>query len=270
MRSMSVTRVAVVLLGTLSSLLPLAIANPVLAPRASVPGPPKDPPLPSGDGSGEYNTIWLCGPNDYKVRALLEGGVLAFAAKGWCQASRAMNHYLLDNGKDLNENVANMMEDTPAFKKAVHALAEKEAKDAVDFIGPWVTKTFNSGWKVWHAWNKEKNEAHNLDWYYALGEYSYAVTGVLTNGGTGKVKLEWKAHIFDRYNWDNSGKKQSFGPISVTHKEIGHLHKCGGAREYVVRGSSKEQVVNNYNSKKPLPAVDTSGSSSCWWQPAKE
>ncbi|KAF2189229.1 hypothetical protein K469DRAFT_446042, partial [Zopfia rhizophila CBS 207.26] len=219
----------------------------------NIPGAPPDPPLKPGDGSGEYNTIWLCGPNDWKVKGLLEAGVLAFAAKGWGQASRAMNHYLMDVGTDLEVNLANMMEDVPAFRDAIHDLAQAEAKKRVEnFIGPWVTLTFTSPWTVWHAWNDAKNEAHNYDWYYALGEYSYAVSGVITkeNGG---MTLEWKAHVFDRYNWDNSGKEFNLGPVSISHAEIGHLHKCGSAREYVVRGGSKTQTVKNYDTTKPLP-----------------
>ena len=254
---------------TLVLLTPLISATP-LVPRATIPGPPADPPQPAGDGSGEYNTEWLCKPNDWKVEGLLSAGVIAFDAKGWHAAARCMNHYLIDVGTDLDVNLANMMQDVPAFRDALHDLAQAEAKKAVDFIGPWVTRSFTSKWTVWHAWNDAKNEAHSWDWYYALGEYLYSVTGVVTNGADGKMTLEWQAFVFDRYNWDQSGKKQNLGwGIEISHKEIGHLHVCGAAREYNVRGKSKVQTVKGYNPKKPLPAVDTSGSQWWGWQSVK-
>lgn len=246
-------------------------ANPVLVPRAKIPGPPRDPAAKPGDGSGKYNSIWFCGPNDWKVKAILEGGVVAFAAKGWGEASRAMNHYLMNDGTDMKVNLGNMMSDTPAFKNAVHKLAQAEAKKRVEeFVGPWVDLAFTSDWKVWHAWNDKEKKPHNYDWYYALGEYSYAVSGTIHRNKEGVMTLKWKAHAFDRYNWDKNTKKNQLGwGIELSHAEIGHLHKCGSAREYTVRGSSKEQLVKNYKTNKPLPPVDTSDSEWWGWHPPK-
>ncbi|KAK2811806.1 hypothetical protein FQN50_001844 [Emmonsiellopsis sp. PD_5] len=240
----------------LTSLLPLTLANPIIQKRADIPGPPTDPPQQPGDGSGEYNSIWLCSPNDWKVHTILKGGVVAFTAKGWIQSARAMNHYLGESGDDLDVNVQTMMKSTPAFKDAIHALAEKTVKHKLDtFVGPWVDLPFVSAWTVWHAWNDAANAPHNYDWYYALGEYSYAVSGVISRAKNGDMTVRWKAHAFDRYNWDNSNKKNNFGwGVELSHAEIGHLHKCGSAQEYTVRGSSKEQVTKNYDSKKGVLA----------------
>ncbi|PGG99353.1 hypothetical protein AJ79_08547 [Helicocarpus griseus UAMH5409] len=248
------------LLFLFATLIPLACTSPITEKRqaAGIPRPPPDPKPRPGDGSGEFNSDGLCGFNDYRVHAILQGGVLAFRAKGWPQSARAMDHYLGESGKDLSVNVDEIMKTTPAFKNAVHDLAEKTAKQRVEtFIGPWVDLAFTSPWTVWHAWNDAKNEPHNYDWYYALGEYSYAVTGVVHKARNGALSLEWKAHVFDRYNWDNSDKKNQLGwGIELSHREIGHLHKCGSAQEYTIRGSAKGQVVQNYDSKKPLPPIN--------------
>lgn len=246
----------------------------LLTPRATVPGPPADPPQLPGDGSGVWGSESPCGPNDWKIEAILTAGVDAFVAEGRCEAARCMHHYLLNTGADLEVNLANMMEDMPAFRDAIHTLAESTAKSKVEnFVGPWLTIDFVSPWTLWHAWDDKNNEPYSLDWYYALGDYSYAVSGVVTRDGNtaALMTLQWMVHVFDRYNWDNSGKQSNLGwGVTLSHADIGHLHKCGGAREYVVRGGSKVQVVNSYDSTQPLPPVDTSGAVWCGWQPAKK
>lgn len=239
----------------LASLLQPILAIPSLTPRATVPNPPADPPQAAGDGSGAWNAE-SCGFNDYKVDAILRGGVGVFNVKGYHQAARALDHYLDNKGSDLSIDVDEMMKTTPAFKDKVHALAESLVKQKVaGFIGPWITMTFASDWQVWHAWNDATNEPFSYDWYYAMGEYVYAVTGVATHEHDGSITLQWKGHVFDRYNWDQQGKSSHFGPITLSHKEMGHLHKCGMAREYTMRGTGKEQVVHGYDSKKGLPAI---------------
>ncbi|OJD22055.1 hypothetical protein ACJ73_06602 [Blastomyces percursus] len=240
----------------LITLIPLASAIPAPERPLSIPGPPAEPRPRPGDGSGRYNSDGLCGPNDYRVHATLQAGVAYFSLRGRYQAARAMNHYLAESGEDLSVSVDLMMEDTPAFMQEAHQLAGKMAREKIEsFVGPWTQMDFRSGWTIWNAWNDAKNEPHSYDWYYALGEYSYAVAGVVSQQEGGGKNLRYKVHVFDRYNWDSSNKSNTFGwgAVSLSHAEIGHLHQCGSAREYKIRGSSKTYTVNNYDPNKPLP-----------------
>ncbi|PGH32222.1 hypothetical protein GX50_05006 [[Emmonsia] crescens] len=237
-------------------LIPLVSSVPAPERPLSIPGPPAEPRPRPGDGSGKYNSDGLCGLNDYRVHATLQAGVAYFTARGWFQSARAMNHYLADSGEDLSVNVDTMMEDTPDFKQKALQLVKQVAKEKAESrVGPWTQMDFRSGWTIWNAWNERTDEPHSYDWYYALGEYSYAVSGVLTRQQNDDMSLKYKVHVFDRYNWDNSKKKNKFGwGVELSHAEIGHLHKCGSAREYKVRGSGKTYTANNYDPNKALPA----------------
>jgi hypothetical protein len=58
----------------------------------------------------------------------------------------------------------------------------------------------------------------------ALGDYSYAVSGVVTRDGTtaALMTLQWMVHVFDRYNWVNSGKQSNLGwGVTLSHAELG-------------------------------------------------
>jgi hypothetical protein len=197
--------------------------------------PPPDPAQAPGDGSGPFN-VQSCSLKDrFETYPTLTVGVGALHLKSWDNGADTMSHYLDATGTDWDPKVATLLEQVPALNSKIQDYVNTQ----VSGLGDDPAKSFESGWQVWHAWNDATNEPYSWDWYYALGEFSYAVAGAVEKRN-GKVTAEFQVHVFDRYNWDNSGKTNSFagGLITLSHADIGRLHKCGLAREYTVRGSS--------------------------------
>jgi hypothetical protein len=97
---------------------------------------------------------------------------------------------------------------------------------------------FNTGWKG-HYIGPEASK----DWYYAMGGVQYSVTGMATvhppdhPGGQPRVEMDYKTHVFDRYNWDG-GKQVEIGPFTITDEQMAELHRAGVAQEYNMSGST--------------------------------
>jgi hypothetical protein len=93
-----------------------------------------------------------------------------------------------------------------------------------------------------------------------MGAFSYSVTGEVTatGGSKPKVSLDYRVHVFDRYNWDK-GKSTRVGPLTIKDEELQKLHRKGLAREYIVRGDSAVQHVDGFVPSKTLPDPGTGG-----------
>jgi hypothetical protein len=244
------------LLTSLSLLIALTTAFPSLYPRElSIPGPPSDPPQPAtGDGIGPYNSQ-PAGPTDY----LAKGKYYTIAATaqnlGLMNAASHLNHYLDNTGTDLSVSPEAMMKGLPGFQNAARALAQNEAATAWNqILGTSGERAFSSSWSGYYA---EKDQS--IDWYYADGGFSYAVTGVVTKAGNGG-SLRYKIHAFDRYNWD-SGKSTTIGPFRFEDRDLGSLHLKGLAREYIVRGSGEVNTVGDFKPTTVIPPPSTGGRS---------
>jgi hypothetical protein len=95
------------------------------------------------------------------------------------------------------------------------------------------------------------------DWYFAIGGFSYSVTGIVVKASSGG-SLKYRVHIFDRYNWD-AGKSVDIGPFHFEDKELGNLHLKGLAREYTVRGLGGVNEVENFTPTTVIPPPSTGG-----------
>ena len=80
-------------------------------------------------------------------------------------------------------------------------------------------------------------------------------------GGRPTVTVDYKTHVFDRYNWD-TGKSVEIGGRTITDQQMGELHTAGVAQEYNIRGSSGtyhyEGVAPTAGGPVPLPPSTTS------------
>lgn len=250
-----------VLLKSALSLLPLllsfasaaALPSDLSVRAPSIPGPPSDPPQPAdGDGIGPYNSKgagWKDRLNKVKFFTI----AAAAGEIGLTNAERGMRHYLGNSGDDLNVAPGPMMNDLPEFRKAAQALAQNEATKAYRAISAKSgSKAFSSKWDTYYA-TKEKS----WDWFYAIGGFSFSVTGVVTKK-SGGGSLKYQVHIFDRYNWD-AGKSVTIGPFTFEDRELGELHLKGLAREYVVRGSSQVNEVDSFKPGTVIPPPSTGG-----------
>lgn len=167
-----------------------------------------------------------------------------------------MLHYLGNSGSDLTIPPETIIAGLPNFRDAVKALAQNQATAAYNLIpSGGGEKAFTSPWKSFYA-----TKDQSWDWYFGLGGFSYSVTGVVVKTGstTGAGSLNYKEHIFDRYNWDD-GKSVDIGPFHFEDKELGNLHLKGLAREYTVRGSSDVNTVKNFTEGTVIPPPSTGG-----------
>lgn len=205
-------------------------------PIPSIPGPPRDPPARAGDGSGRWNSQKKSANDLIFEKTALQEIKLEVKVAGhiaWKYTFMTLAHYLDNTGQTLTIAPETIMKDLPKFKQVVGDLVRKEtAKAYKDITRTGGSKAFTS---VWNGFT-----AASGDWKYALHGFSYSVTGVVTKSN-GKKSIKYKVHIFDRYNWDGN-KSFKIPPIGPTVKEavLGKLHLLGLAKEYFVRGSSKE------------------------------
>ena len=145
------------------------------------------------------------------------------------------------------------MDGLPKFRDAVKALAQNEAAVAYKKIpAAGGSKAFSSSWESFYA-----TKDMSWNWFFAIGGFSYSVTGVVTRSSKG-ASLEYVTHIFDRYNWD-AGKSVDIGPFHFEDTELGHLHLVGLAREYTVRGSTGVNKVKSFKPSKVIPPPNGGG-----------
>ncbi|KAH0563360.1 hypothetical protein GP486_002067 [Trichoglossum hirsutum] len=241
---------------TLFTTLTTAFPYHLLDPRElAIPGPPSDPPkAATGDGIGPYGNE-SAGVTDYAAWAEYETIAETAASIGLVHAAAHLEHYLGNTGSDYNDSPETMMNDLPKFRDAAKALAQNEAAAAwnriLDASGE---LAFSSTWSGFYA---EKDQS--MDWYYSVGGFSFAVTGVVSkNGQSGS--LRYKIHVFDRYNWDD-GKSTTIGPFTFYDRDLGSLHLKGLAREYIVRGSGGVNTVTDFKATTVIPPPSTGGRS---------
>lgn len=171
-------------------------------------------------------------------------------------AERNLRHYLDNSGSDLAIAPEQIMDGLPQFRDSVKALAQNQATAAYKLIpASGGEKAFTSSWKSFYA-----TKDQSVDWYFALGGFSYSVTGVVIKSASavGTGSLKYKVHIFDRYNWD-AGKSVDIGPFHFEDTELGNLHLKGLAREYNIRGTSGVNSVGNFTRETVIPPPSTGG-----------
>ena len=232
--------------------LALVHANP-LRRALSIPPAPADPPAPAnGDGIGPYNSQ-SAGIGDRLNEAKFYTIAAAAGELGLVNAEKNMRHYLGNSGDTLIITPESMMAGLPTFRTAVKALAQNQAAAAYKRItAASGERAFSSTWQGFYA-----TKDLSWDWFFAIGGYSYSVTGVVTKAGSGG-SLKYRVHIFDRYNWD-AGKSVDIGPIHFEDTELGELHLKGLAREYTVRGSSAVNEVKSFTPTTVIPPPGTGG-----------
>lgn len=234
--------------------LPSTHANPLRRALSIPPAPADPPPPPSGDGIGPYNSQ-SAGIGDRLNKAKFYIVAAAAGELGLLNAERNMRHYLGNSGETLTITPESMFAGLPSFRTAVQALAQNEAAAAYRRITTSSgERAFSSSWNDFYA-----TKGLSWDWFFALGGYSFSVTGVLTKAGSGG-SLKYQVHIFDRYNWD-AGKSVDIGPIHFEDTELGELHLKGLAREYTVRGSSGVNEVKSFTPTTVIPPPSTGGRS---------
>ncbi|CAG1000096.1 hypothetical protein ANRL4_03070 [Anaerolineae bacterium] len=184
--------------------------------------------------------------------------------RGWINAARHLEHYLQNSGGDLNvdpQSIALVISD---FDELV-ANPQKNAEfrqsvfdcSVQNYSNQPISLQLTSEWTVFVI---NPVDARYQDWYYALGNFSYAYTAVITIGTLPElVDVTYQVHIIDFYNWD-IGKMVTIDIdgkgtiIKITDEQMARLHKVGLAQEYKITGqTNSKQIVNFWGVPTPAP-----------------
>ena len=214
-------------------------AQGIMTPQ--IPGPP--PNQPTDPGAGEHGSDpWYTKGDDLFMKELAGSAAMFADGIGWTHASAHLRHYLGNSSDDLEVSPDQMMRDVDRFRGEVDNTTAAEMRriaaeaEANGTYGKPVQ--FSSGWKGEYIGPEESK-----DWYYAMGGVQYSVTGVATvhppeqPGGEPRIEMDYKTHVFDRYNWD-AGKETEFGPVTITDDSMAEMHRAGVAQEFNVSGST--------------------------------
>lgn len=212
----------------------------------SIPPAPVDPPLGALDGSGPYNSKSASFADKAK-KVKFYAFAIAAGELGLINAEKNMRHYLGNTGQDLTIDPGLMMDDIPDFRNSVRTLVQNSASEAYNSIVEATGSTaFSSTWNIFYATEKK-----SPNWYFAIGGFSYSVTGTVAKHGS----LKYRVHIFDRYNWD-VGKNVTIGGETIKDTELGDLHLKGLAKEYTIRGTSSVNEVPSFIQTTTIPLPD--------------
>lgn len=244
--------------------------NPSPGP-APVP-PPEPMPIPGAptspepdEGAGKWDSQpWYGILDDIGFAEVAASAAAAADIFGYTHASAHLFHYLDNSGDTLTVNVDSVLHDVPNANTAANLIAETEISRvataqvaAEDYDNP---TTFQSKWGSFTI-TKELSG----DWFFAMGSIRLAASGAVitrepAEGAEPTVVVEYKVHLYDRYNWDE-GKSVEIAGVTIHDKDMGELHTAGLAREYDIEGTSD---VRRYEGKIPanggadLPGSDDS------------
>lgn len=206
-----------------------------------IPGPPPKPPVDAGAGPHGVDP-WYTRGDDFVMHDLALAAADAAEGGGWTHAAAHLRHYLANSGDPVTVDPDEMMRDAGDFRAQVEKTTAAEMRRLADeaaATGAYGKPVaFDTGWKG-HYIGPDASK----DWYYAMGGVQYAVTGVATvhppdqPGGQPRVEMEYRTHVFDRYNWDG-GKSTDIGPITITDDQMAEMHRAGVAQEYDISGST--------------------------------
>jgi hypothetical protein len=210
-----------------------------------VPLAPSPPPLPAGDGgaSGDWGTKGA----GLKGRAIkILAGRLADAAEaiGYEDAARHLRHYLSNSGDPLGVDPRRLLRDIDMLGYEAGRTRLQMVKQLQRRLRKTYDGTTTYAYEYGTPWRAIPSDpaVEGKNWFYALGGFSYSYTARATarpnpKGGDPIVTVEYRLHVFDRYNWD-TGKSVTIGPVTVKDEVLGDLNKRGLAKNFEVHGTT--------------------------------
>jgi hypothetical protein len=202
-------------------------------------GPGNEKPLPP------YN-VATPGVADRALKFELGTDGLAYLGpyKGWWNAEGMFQHYLYGNGEDYQVDPKTLMHDVPSF-----------GQDVNDFVAAHQGQgAFDSGWINTHTDIRDTQGnvtgQQSLDWYYAMHDWRYRVTGTSITGADGSTNTQYTVEVFKPYVFGSPrsdiniplvtplSKNLPGGPVTLSQDSIQNLNTVGLARNFTVTGSS--------------------------------
>ncbi len=181
---------------------------------------------------------------DELTYAKMTAAVVYARTKGWADAARNLDHYLGGTGEDLEQPVDRILEEEPGFADTVEQfIYDSIAGGAVDMAvaegvtGP-VSFPVNTPWESYRI-NRQNNE----NWYLALGDFNYNVSGQVTvfppdsPGGHWRYEVNAVINLRDRYNWDADKGTKIDGQV-INDEELNSLREAGMAQTFTMTGRS--------------------------------
>lgn len=198
-------------------------------------GPGNEKPLPP------YNVAKPTA-KDYALKLELGTDGLAYLGpvKGWWNAEGMFQHYLYGNGQDYQVDPAKMMHDVPGFGQAVgNYVASQDGKGSFD--SGWI----NTNTDITDA-NGNVTGQQSLDWYYAMHDWRYRVTGNSVTSDDGSINTQYTVDVFKPYVFGSPRSDINIpftrnlpgGPMTIKQDDIQNLNTVGLAHNFDVVGSS--------------------------------
>jgi RHS repeat-associated protein len=199
---------------------------PILPGTSDGPGTQKDLDRPyASEGVPWWEKIPGVASKDLGEQSKAAAVALAAKLRGFDQASAMLTHWLSNTGDPYELDVNQMLKEMPKFKKEIQfELGKLKGKG-----------NFDSGWKLTDTGNEDP------DWYFAVNNFQYRVTGRTGSDG----KSQYWLQVYKRYNFgtEEEGRNDVFFPnkdltlTRVHQPDWAHLHTVGLARDYDASGS---------------------------------
>jgi hypothetical protein len=225
-----------------AALAPVPTAPPPMTPPPAV-QKPEDliPPMPPrvvavDPTPNDWNTMPKAPVLHYHglVQSLIAGAEVG----GLNNAARHMSHYLDNTGTALDIDPDRVAREVPTVRfemeRQARLAANHVARQAIAEGRLGEAVPFSSDWE-----DGEVDDRHSQDWYYAMGSYHIAATGIVIVESLDppKATVHYRTHLIDHYNWDEGKAVEIFGH-TIKDEQIGALHKAGLAREFDTQGTS--------------------------------
>jgi hypothetical protein len=200
------------------------------------------PPMLTPDkGSGP----WCAAPQTFEYAAYKRAisvamGLQQVELKVGPQAIAHMRHYLGNTGQDLKVDMGALMAKSHKLR-ALHDAELLAARRFAETLQPGLHAITSS--KTSGGYFRLSDEPHL---FYAIGGYVYWGQGrvnVTTEASLRRYRLDFEFHFFDRYNWDKGKTTPLTDTFKIKDDLLQELHKRCYAREYDVRGVSRQQVA---------------------------
>lgn len=201
------------------------------------------PTLTPDKGSGP----WCSAPASFEYAAYkraidLAMDLQAVELKVGPEAVAHMRHYLGNTGRDLQLNMGALMAKSHKLRQH-HDTELQLARRFAETLDPGLHAITSA--KTNGGYFRVNDEPHL---FYAIGGYVFWGQGkVHVQAGPAKARsrryrLDFEFHFFDRYNWDGGKTTPLTDHIQVKDDLLQELHRRCYAREYDVRGLSRQQV----------------------------
>jgi len=175
------------------------------------------------------------GLGDYTEYTEMKAIELGLRAKGYTHAADMLDHYLGNSGSTVNVDPKQLMTDNPSFgQKVSDTVAANRGQS-----------TFDSGWVNYnadlHDANGKFNGSESYDWYYAMHDFRYRVTGTNTVDASGQTVTNYNVDVYKPYIFGGPNRSPLTIPhtgIKLSQDDMQGLHDAGLAQDFLITGRS--------------------------------